>query len=142
MLRVPSWKAPIPPAQVISYAQGDNRFVVLVVQDNGVTRAQAKRAAREKAAQVTLDNGYRYFTVESEREVQVTKTDRPPGADMPTNLYQEQIIEGGFGRETLERQGPYPTETYPAIRLTFACYQDKPFFRNAIDAKALLNGSN
>lgn len=133
------WQIQVPSSQIVSYQSQDHRYVIIVVQDNGVTAAQAKETARRNAAQVTLDNGYRYFSIVSEKQVQVAKSDPGQGSQFPGNLYQELIVEKQFGRETLEREQPSPIDIYPATRIEIECYSEKPFMKNTIDAQAFLN---
>ncbi|GEM_PF-2167289 len=133
-------KAPVfPPSQIVSYPTGENRFVILAVEDNDMTAPEAKQAAREQAAKTTLDNGYRYFSIVSETEIQVYKTVDTDSAQPQGNLYQEAIVQKQFGRDAYSQGAPEPAGTYPAIRLVIECYKDKPSFKNSIDAQKFLN---
>src|SRR5579871_551004 len=81
----------VPAAQVMSYAANDNEFIIIVVEDNGITKSDAKIAAKQKAAEVTLDNGYRYFSILAESQIIVMKSSET--TQFPGNLYQELIIQ-------------------------------------------------
>lgn len=54
------------------------------------------------------------------------------------NMYQELMIEGDFGKQSLQRQTTSTAATYSAIRLVFTPYANKPAF-HAIDACKLIN---
>ena len=126
----------VPAAQVMSYPANDNEFIIIVVEDNDITKAEAKAAAKQKAAEVALDHGFRYFSILAEGEIVVMKSSQ--AAQFPGNLYQELIIEHEFGKETLEReQASYP-QTYPAFRLSIKCYAEKPLGKKTFDAQELV----
>lgn len=129
----------VPAAQVVSYpAHSEGQYVILSVQDNGVGPGASKKAAMHKAAEITVQNGYRYFSIVSEKDVRVAKTSEMQGSQQPGNLYQELIIEKDFGRKSLEQDGRVATRTYPAYRLTIECYREKPGFKKSYDAEQLL----
>ncbi|OGN64968.1 MAG: hypothetical protein A3E80_00505 [Chlamydiae bacterium RIFCSPHIGHO2_12_FULL_49_9] len=126
--------------QILDYRVDGNRYAVVVTQDQGVTRAMAKKFARERAAEITVDNGYRYFIIESEEQVQTVRTGDPVGGkqEFHENMYHEQIIEGDFYRRPSQFQETQPGGTFPAIRIVFKCYEQRPGIR-AIDACTLTN---
>ena len=124
------WDEPVHPSQIVSYPTRDNQFVILAVEDRGVGSAQAKDAAMRKAAQVTLDNGYHYFIVDSEDEIQVMKAPPSESYEDPARVYQE--LPAGKGQANNQ-------DTLPAIRLLIDCFTQKPAMINSIDAQKYLS---
>lgn len=116
--------------EAFGYPLDQNQSVVYVVLE-GVSMSEAKRLARERAAERTVERGDRYFTIDSETQVQVIVSDQ--GLPAPGNLYQELIIEGDLGRERLDREQRGPMRSYPALRLVFTMHRTKPLGRG-IDA--------
>lgn len=124
--------------QLIEYQSDENSYVVVVPQDESLSLSEAKRIARQRAAEMTVDKGYRYFAIESEGEVQVLKTNRdgPSSQDFPTNMYNELIIENNFGKDSLQRKFP-PTSTFSSgYRIVFRIQTDGSS-RGSIDACTL-----
>ncbi len=117
MLKTSRWETIIPTGQIVSYQTGENQFTILAIVDHDVSKPQAKEAARQKGAQMTLENGFRYFSIVSEDETQVVKTSSGANAQVPGNLYQELIVEKQFGRESLNQNQGGATITYPAVKL-------------------------
>ncbi|MES2273447.1 MAG: hypothetical protein V4487_04590 [Chlamydiota bacterium] len=113
-------------SQVLEYQLEDQRYAVVVVQDDGISASRAKKMAKTKAAELTIENGYRYFVIVSEEATQVIKSDQSDNQASPTNIYQELIIQGDFGKESQERRLGRIQQAYPAIRLVFDCYKEKP----------------
>lgn len=111
----------------IDYHIEGDKFAVVYVNTDKSSKSRAKRYAMQRAAEVTADNGYRYFKIDSEGEVAVAES-RAPRQRYPTNLYQELIIEGDFGRQ--DDYGvvdyPYRSGVYPAYKLVIICYDEKP----------------
>lgn len=129
------WPKLVPASQIYSYPLQGQQYVILVVEDNGVDEEDAKKAAIQKAAQLSLANGYRYFSILSEKKVEVVKRSADQTSQMPGNLYQEKIIEKDFSRDNLERGSSFSTGTYLAYRLEIECYEKKPALKKAYDAK-------
>ncbi len=129
------WPNPAPASQVYSYPLQDQQYVILVVEDDGVDEERAKKAAMQKAAQVSLDNGYRYFSILSEKTIEVVKLSGGKTSQVPGNLYQEKIIEKDFSKKALEQDSSFPSGTYPAYRLEIECYPKKPMMKKSYDAK-------
>jgi hypothetical protein len=128
--------------QTIEYQIERNKYVVVIVEDEGVSLAQAKKYARQRAAEITVENGGRYFTIDSEQETQVIKSDRPwpDNQAFYQNMYQELIIEGDFNRERLQRRSVPSENMYPAYRMVFQIHSDKPRGRS-VDACSLTDCS-
>ena len=126
----------MPPSQILSYSLEQNQYVVIVVQDNGVSPAQAKEEALKQAAQKTLDEGYSYFSILASKEIEVAKVSQPEQNNVPSNLYQELIIEKQSGRKT--DRPPTDSEIYKALRLVIECYHEKPTLRKSYKASDLL----
>lgn len=118
--------------RMIEYQLDGGQYAVVVVMD-GISARQAKKIARQRAAEITASQGDRYFTVDSEEETQVIKSTNGYGNQrFYGNMYQELIIEQDFGRSSIDRRMPN-TNMYPAVRLVFTPYLKKPS-RSAIDA--------
>ncbi|MBS0619975.1 MAG: hypothetical protein JSS61_00755 [Verrucomicrobia bacterium] len=110
-------------ATTIDYQIEGNTYAVVIVQD-GISLSSAKERAMKRAAEVAKKNGYRYFSIVSESEVQAVRSKRntqPQG-----NLYYDLIESDNFGRERFEDASPGGTRFYPAYRITFDCFQEKP----------------
>lgn len=116
------------PEQTIEYQVGESEYTVVVVQAEGVSRAQAAQFAKQRAAEIAFENGYSYIVITSEQEVKVVKSDRPfpDNQAFYGNMYQELIVEGDFNRERLARSTVPNENIYPAYRLTFKAYDTKP----------------
>ncbi|HSX26816.1 MAG TPA: hypothetical protein VLE89_07425, partial [Chlamydiales bacterium] len=113
---------------VIQYPVRGTQYAIVVALD-GIDSSQAKKMALQRAAEITVQSGGRYFTLDSEQEVQVVKSEDVPNNELfYGNMYQELIIEQDFGRA--EHTGPrYSDETqvFPAYRLLFTIYTTKPW---------------
>lgn len=110
----------------IEYHIDGNKYAVVVVED-GMTESEAREKAMQKAAEVTVAHGYRYFTVESQNEVSVIKSNKeyPSEESMPRNIYYELIQSGNFGREPI-RGGDFSTASmYTGYRILFTCDHEK-----------------
>ncbi len=128
---------------LIEYQVDADRYAVIVVHD-GVSSSEAKKIAKVRAAEITVQNGGRYFTIDSQTdEIQVAKTGSawPNDSKFNQNLYQELIIEKDFGKARVDRDlGENRVEgVYPATRLVFTIYAKKPSGRQSIDACTLTN---
>lgn len=128
--------SPVSTEQAIEYTIDQNTYAIMVLQEGEMSSAQAKRIARQKAAEITVGRGDRYFTIQSEGEVRILKSDKPNASDFPTNLYQEKIIEGDFGRESVERRIPPSVTPSTAYRFVFQVQADRSK-RGSIDACTL-----
>jgi len=126
-------------SQIVDYQINENTYAVVVPEDEGVSKSQAVQFAKQKAAEVTVANGGRYFSIQSEQETQMIKSNKdwPSSQDMPGNMYQELIIEQNFGRESLQRNSPPSSSIVPAYRIVFQIYETKPLTRKSIDACTL-----
>ena len=124
--------------RVIEYQVGGNEYGVVVVQEEGTNLSQAKQLALKKAAQITQENDFRYFTIEKEDVVRALSTDNPSYSNQPPphNKYYVMIESENFGRAQFEDQTPAQTGVYPAYRILFKCYAEKPS-QEAIDSCTL-----
>ena len=125
--------------QMIEYKIDDNEYAIVVVQSEGVDQESAKQLAMQKAAQKTQGQKLRYFTIESEGNVQAmnatgTAYDNPAP---PRNLYYELIQSGNFGRDKVEDQRIPQEGVYQAYRIIFKCYAQKPS-EKAIDSCSII----
>jgi len=120
----------------MDYQLDDGQTAIVVAMD-GISSSEAKKMARQRAAEITIANGDRYFTIDSETETQVIKSDDlPENQRFYGNMYQELIIEKDFGRDRLQNRNIPSTSTYTAIRIVFTTHKNKPNYK-AIDACTL-----
>ncbi|MBU6383309.1 MAG: hypothetical protein KGR16_03225 [Verrucomicrobia bacterium] len=115
------------------YQVDENTYAVIVVM-NGISASEAQHRARIRAAELTVMQGNRYFTVDSATQIQVMRTEG--GSRFYENMYQELIQEGDFGQTRLSEEGQPVTQTFPAVRLQFTMYAERPGF-GAVDACTL-----
>lgn len=123
-------------ASFIEYPLPKNRYVVVVVQEGGISEQEARREGLKRAAEVTREQEMRYFRVVKEEEVEVVKGGSSGGMGVYQNLYQEKIIEEDFGRRMLERRGEAESasEMYPALRFVIEMSQEPFTGRRGYDA--------
>ncbi|MBS0626350.1 MAG: hypothetical protein JSS32_09900 [Verrucomicrobia bacterium] len=114
--------------QLIDYPIQNDRYAIIVVEEGGISSSQARKMAMQRAAELTVESGNRYFTIESDQKIQVAKSGRPwPDQDANGNTYQEIIIQQNFGKDGPEKDMPQTGETMvPALRLIIQCYSAKP----------------
>lgn len=118
---------------MMEYQLDGGQYAVVVVMD-GISAEDAKKIARQRAAEIVAQQGDRYFTIDSEQETQVIKSDDDlSNQRFYGNMYQELIIEGDFNRDRLRYRSIPNTSTYSAFRVVFTSYKTKPNFK-AIDA--------
>jgi hypothetical protein len=124
--------------QIIEYQGEGKQYAVVVVEDEGVTTAEAKKFARQRAAEMTVEKGGRYFKVISEEQTQVIKSDRPfpDNQAFYQNMYQELIIEGDFNKERLQRRSVPSESLYNAYRMVFEISDTKSGWKS-VDACTL-----
>lgn len=116
----------------ISYQTAPDSFAVVYVdEDESATPEQAKNYAMQRAAEITVEYGYRYFIIDQQQSVVVAKS-TPNNNRFPGNLYQELIVEGDFGPNH-ERNLPSPTGMYSGYKLMITCSKNKAA-KGAIDA--------
>jgi hypothetical protein len=114
------------PDQIIEYQEDGGKYVVVVVMD-GISQSEARKMARKRAAEIVVGRGDRYFTIDEEQETQVIKSeDIPSNQRFYGNMYQELIIEKDFGKSAVTRQTLPMSNTYPAVRMVFTSYKEKP----------------
>lgn len=126
-----------PAQQLMDYPVGNKRYVVVAVIDQNVTEPEARKAALQRAAKVTRDEGYRYFTVISQEKVFVGLSDPNP-VPPATNLYQELIIQRDTNTQPRPIQPNEEEGVFPALRLTIECSHEKPFLKKSFDAENLV----
>jgi hypothetical protein len=112
-------------AQAIEYNVQGNEYAVAIVKTQGMSDSDAKQLALKRAAQMTQKHNYRYFSVEKEEDVQAMSSSGN-NSQMPSNMYYELIQSGNFSREQFQDYNSSQTQLYPAYRITFKCYQEKP----------------
>ena len=112
--------------QIIEYQLDNGQYSVVVVMD-GISASDAQKMARQRAAEIVVQQGDRFFTIDSEGETQVIKSDDiPENQRFYGNMYQELIIEKDFNRDRLRYQSVPNTSMYSAYRLVFTSYKQKP----------------
>ncbi|MBP7075117.1 MAG: hypothetical protein KBA81_07020 [Rhabdochlamydiaceae bacterium] len=106
-----------------NYFISKNRFGVIVAEDKGVSHEAAQKYALERAAQVAHSHGYRYFTIISESQVAVLKTEEAsPDRKMPSNIYYERIQKNHSQANQLAANGT----KIPAYQIEISCKVKKP----------------
>ena len=123
--------------RVIEYRHQDNTYVVVVAMD-GLSLSQAKKMAQQRAAEVTVEQGDRYFVIQSMEEVRIDQFSEDNYQYLGGNAYQEAIVEKNFGRDTIMREHSGSSTSYPAIQIIFTTYSERPS-KNAVDACKLTN---
>jgi hypothetical protein len=106
----------------------DDQYAIVIVQDDGISKKEAKKYALKRASEIALENGYSYLRIESQSEVYVSKSDKefPSEQSRPRNIYYELIQSGNFGRESSDVGDMAPIETHPGYRVVFTCFKDNP----------------
>ena len=115
----------------VDYSIEDNRYGVVVAEDDGISTREAKNYAMQRAAQVAHSHGYRYFTIDRETQVLMTKgSNAPYNEDMPKNLYYSMIQSDNFGKDRMDSSNLTPTEQVPGYQIEFSCQGEKPSGRS------------
>jgi hypothetical protein len=135
------WKSSVADDEMIEYRLQPGQYAVVIVLDDQTTLEKAKKAARHRAAELTVSGGYRYFLIQSETTTRVIKQMaklEKEGEDM--------IVEGDFGQAQLAASSPNE-KIYQALRVVFQCYEKKPKTRamkacNWIDCSAIKKSSS
>lgn len=120
---------------------GDNKYSVVYIEKEKISRDEARNNALVRAAEIAKENGYRYFVIDSDEDVMVAHT-TPNNDAFPHNLYEEEIIEGNFGRQALQNKTPEPTNLYQGVKVKVTCYKEMPNVPTAIDVCQLLKCDN
>ncbi len=111
-------------ARLIDTKSNGNCYTVLYVNKNCLSPEEARCEALKRAAEVTVRHGYRYFVVDSETMVTIAVTDKQGPTNnngFYDNMYQEMIVEGDFGRRSIEARTTPPAQFYPAYKVVFHC---------------------
>src|SRR4051812_35337958 len=111
--------------RTMQYQIKDNKYAVIVIEDN-LSEERAKEQAMRKAAEMTVTKGDRYFVIESQGHVAAMKSNTEFGNSNsgPSNIYYELIQSGNFGRERTDQVEPSEEGTYPAWRIEFSTYKE------------------
>ena len=109
---------------VIEYQIQGNRYAVVIVREKGMSVDQARKMARQRAAEMTVVEGNRYFVIESETDVQAVQSSGSQD-QFYTNMYQELIVEGDYSKQQTQAEQPVSAYTYPALRVVFTMVPDK-----------------
>lgn len=116
----------------------DDKYSVIYIEKEAMPREEARNNALTHAAKIAKDNGYRYFIIDSDEDVMVAHSTPSPNP-FPENLYQQEIVEGNFGRQELQNKTPQPTNLYQGVKIKITCYKEMPNVPTAIDVCQLLN---
>lgn len=117
--------------QLIDYPIQNDQYAIVVLEERGVSSSQARKMALQRAAELTVESGNRYYTIESEEKTLVARSDKDWPDNNQGNLYQEVIIRENFDKTALDRQMPNTGETtVPALRIIIKCYGEKPSKRS------------
>lgn len=128
---------------VLDYQIQGDRYAVLVVREGGMSEQQARTLARQRAAEIAVEQGDRYFIIEGETQVQMVQT----GGDYPNqnafygNMYHELIVEKDFSKQQTTAQQEGGTRIVPALRVVFVIYPIKEN-GSALDACKYTNCPN
>ena len=120
--------------QYIEYQLDNGQYAVVVPMDR-ISASEAKKMARQRAAEITVSRGDRYFTIVAEQETRVIRSDQG-NQQMNGNLYQELIIEKDFDRDRLRTETLPQASNIGAIRLVFTSSPTKGNWKS-IDACTL-----
>jgi hypothetical protein len=113
-------------SDTIDYHIDNNNYAVVVIESN-IARPDAKKLALQKAAEIAKSHGYQYFTISSQEEVVVLKTEQSSRLESaPQNLYYEMIQSDNFNKERMSSNQAVPGNAYPAWKVKFSCFKDKP----------------
>lgn len=128
-------------ADFSDYDLGQGRYSITYVELEETSHQDAKHYALTHAAEIAHQNGYRYFTLDSEENVVVTQSQESVEGPYNYNLFQEDIIEGQFGRGSIERRSTPEAsiDTYNALRITITGYKKKPSKGNVFDVCNLID---
>lgn len=110
----------------------DNKYSVIYIEKEKISKEDARNNALIRAAQIAKENGYRYFIIDAEEDVMVAYSTPSPNP-FPENLYEQEIVEGNFGRQELQNKTPQPTNLYPGLKVKITCYKEMPSMPTAID---------
>ena len=130
-------------ANFIDEDLGKGKYSVTYMQEKNIESQDARHEALVHAAWIAHQNGYRYFTIDSEEQVTKMQSQEFEGVDN-YNRFQEDIVEGQFGRDSLERRS-FPElsiETYEGIKMTITGYKKKPAKENIYDVCHLIDCGN
>jgi len=127
----------------MNYNIEDNKYGVVIVEDGGISRREAREYGLQKASEVAKDNGYQYFVIDSEEQVEVLKGDNSNyQGQAPSNMYYELIQSDNFGRERFESENISTVRTLPGYQIEFSCFREKPSTKHAIDVCLYQNCSD
>lgn len=107
---------------IMESVNADNSYTVVYVNKEGVSEEAARQALLKRAAEVAVNQGYRYFIIDSEAHVKVSFSGGGLPADegyFPDNLYEEMIIQKDFDRNSRNARSRAPAELYPGYQVVF-----------------------
>jgi hypothetical protein len=111
------------------YQVGDDEYAIVVVQGDGMSKADVKKLAMQRAAEQTVDQGFRYFAVVKEEEVQILQpgsNDSPDAQNPPPNLYNQLILRKDTqGDSVLRPNSDDANQPSSGYRLIVKMSQDK-----------------
>ena len=112
------------------YRLDDNQFAIIVIQKKGMSKADVKKLAMQRAAQITLEQGSRYFVILKEQDINILEA--PNNQKPQSNLYEEKILNKDTRGDGIVTLNPSSGTPQPGLRLTIQIYQENP--GNSYDA--------
>ena len=110
--------------QLIDYPIKTDQYVIVVTEEGGMSPSRARKMALQRAAELTLESGYRYYSIELEEKTEVVKS-----GDLGLDN-----IKAGESRNSSQKLVPNTGEmVIPALRVMIKCYKEKPD-KNSYDA--------
>jgi hypothetical protein len=134
------WNTSMVDDEMIEYKLQPGQYAVVVIISDQVTLERAKKAARQRAAEVAVSGGYRFFLIQSETQTRVVRQ----RASLENDI-EEMFIEGDFGRGQLAASS-MKEAAFSALKVVFQCFDTKPEGKsinacNLTDCSSLDKGS-
>jgi len=109
-------------SKVMEAENSNDSYTLVYVDTSNAGKKAARKAVLKRAAETTVDHGYRYFVIDSEDAVMVSYSGGQLPADtgyFPDNL-DEVIIQRNFGKSSRDSSSQY----YPGYQIIFHFSQD------------------
>jgi hypothetical protein len=109
-------------SKVMEAENSNDSYTLVYVDTSNAGSKAARKAILKRAAETTVDHGYRYFVIDSEEAVMVSYSGEQLPADsgyFPDNL-DEVIIQRNFGKRSTSSS----PESYPGYQIIFHFSQD------------------
>ena len=113
-------------SKIIEYQVDENKYVVVVVEDD-LTQNETKRIALKKAAAMAVNKEFQYLVIESENEISVLKSNAASPNDSETQkMYYEMAESRNLGHHPSGKQNLSGVTLYTGWRITVSFYKEKP----------------